>query len=144
MANVQREIEVPYAARQMYALVHDIESYPEFLPWCRAAQIIGHGEQEHTAELVLQRKGIESTFSTCNRFIDGERIEMELLNGPFNYLRGRWDFDDVPKGAYVALEMRYQFSNPLMGFMLGAVVEDIASELISSFKHRARSVYGSA
>ena len=30
---------LPYTAQQMYDLVADVGSYPEFLPWCAAARI---------------------------------------------------------------------------------------------------------
>ena len=31
---------LPYTPEQMFDLVADMERYPEFLPWCRAARII--------------------------------------------------------------------------------------------------------
>ena len=142
MPSVVCSVDVPYSAHDMFALVHDIDSYPEFLPWCRGAEIIGHGDQELTASLLLHRGGLESRFSTRNRFVVGEHIEMELLNGPFEYLRGRWEFVDVDEGAEVSLDMRYRFSNPLIGFMMAAVVEDIAGELVMAFETRAERVYG--
>src|SRR3546814_4190417 len=31
--------KLPFPPEQLYALVADIESYPEFLPWCIAARV---------------------------------------------------------------------------------------------------------
>ncbi len=142
MPSIVCTVDVPFSAQQMFALVHDIDSYPAFLPWCRDAEIIGHGDQELTASLLLHRGGVESRFSTRNRFVAGERIEMELLNGPFEYLRGRWQFIDMEEGAEVSLDMRYRFANPLLGFMMAAVVDDITAELVTAFEDRAHDVYG--
>ncbi len=30
---------LPYTAKEMFELVADISSYPEFLPWCAAARV---------------------------------------------------------------------------------------------------------
>lgn len=35
MPNHRDSRNLPYSARQMYDLVADIESYPQFLPWNR-------------------------------------------------------------------------------------------------------------
>jgi ribosome-associated toxin RatA of RatAB toxin-antitoxin module len=37
MRVINRSAIVPYSAPQMYRLVEDVESYPDFLPWCSAA-----------------------------------------------------------------------------------------------------------
>ena len=36
MTSISRSVLVPYTAEEMYALVSDIERYPEFLPWCKS------------------------------------------------------------------------------------------------------------
>ena len=142
MPEVARALTLPYAAAGIYRLVEDIRRYPEFLPWCTAAHVMEEREDERIVKLRLRRSGVESSFATRNAYWPESAIEMELLEGPFEHLKGRWEFLDLGADSKVSLRMRYQFSNPLMGFMFGAVVEDIATELVDAFRQRAADVYG--
>ena len=40
MPQVRRSALLPYSAAQVFDLVGDIERYPDFLPWCSAAQVV--------------------------------------------------------------------------------------------------------
>ncbi|HQT42767.1 MAG TPA: SRPBCC family protein, partial [Halothiobacillus sp.] len=40
MTTISRQIQVPYNAAQMYALVNDVAAYPQFLPWCESAKVL--------------------------------------------------------------------------------------------------------
>lgn len=141
MPTVIRDAVVPHRRRDMFELVNDIERYPEFLPWCDGASILTRDDDIVTASLLLSRSGVQSRFSTRNRVMEDRQIEIELLDGPFDYLRGRWRFEPEAKKTRVTLELRYRFSNPLLGLVLGGVVEDVATELIDAFKKRAADVY---
>ncbi|MFK7887618.1 MAG: type II toxin-antitoxin system RatA family toxin [Gammaproteobacteria bacterium] len=141
MPKVIRDVAVPHGPRDMFDLVNDIERYPEFLPWCDGASILSRDDNVVTASLLLSRSGVQSRFSTRNRNVEDRQIEIELLDGPFDHLRGRWTFEPVAKKTRVALELRYRFSNPLLGLVLGGVVEDVATELVDAFRLRAIDVY---
>ena len=39
MTRINKKAVVKYSANQMYALVNNIEAYPDFLPWCTGASI---------------------------------------------------------------------------------------------------------
>ena len=141
MPTVVRDVAVPYARQQMFRLVDDVESYPAFLPWCDGASIKERVDNITTASLLLSRSGVQSRFTTRNTATEDRRIDIELMNGPFDYLRGRWSFDGNEDTTRVRLELRYQFKNPLMSFVLSGVVEDIATELVDAFRRRASDVY---
>lgn len=132
---------MPHGREQMFDLVNDIERYPEFLPWCDGASIKERQGDVTSASLLLSRSGVQSRFSTRNTARGSDRIDIELLNGPFDHLRGSWTFDGNDDTTRVRLELRYQFKNPLMSFVLSGVVEDIATELVDAFRHRADDVY---
>ncbi|MEE9423258.1 MAG: SRPBCC family protein, partial [Gammaproteobacteria bacterium] len=46
MTEINRHALVPYTAAQMFALVDDIETYPEFLPWCTRTHVISRDQDE--------------------------------------------------------------------------------------------------
>ena len=83
---------LPYTAEQMYALVADVGSYPQFLPWCSAARIRSRQPQPEgeiiEADLVISFKVFRERFgSRVTLFPDALKIETEYLDGPFRYMR---------------------------------------------------------
>jgi ribosome-associated toxin RatA of RatAB toxin-antitoxin module len=136
---------VPYTAGQMYALVADIESYPQFLPWCTEVKLLTRGEHDVTARVALARSGIRQAFTTRNRLHVDERIDMQLVDGPFRRLHGHWSFQPVGterQGCLVALHLEFEFSSKLLAMTFGKAFHSISSSLIDAFCARARDLYG--
>jgi ribosome-associated toxin RatA of RatAB toxin-antitoxin module len=143
VTTVSRSSLVPYSAAQMFALVNDIEAYPQFLPWCRSARVHSRDEDEVRATLELARGAIQKSFTTCNRLQKDKMIEVRLVEGPFQRLEGFWRFDALREDASkVSLDLEFEFSSRLVGFALGPVFNQIANTLVDSFKVRAVQVYG--
>ncbi len=143
MPVVNRSALVPYSAAQMYALVDDIERYPEFLPWCRSAREWSRNEDEVKASLEMQRGPLHKTFTTQNRLQPGKMIEMRLVDGPFRHLEGFWRFSALDEHASrVALDLEYEFSSHLLQLAIGPVFSQIANTLVDAFCERARFLHG--
>lgn len=127
----------------MYRLVNDVGAYPQFLPWCRSATVHVETEVLMEATLELSSRGMSKAFTTRNRLMLNERIEIGLLEGPFSVLEGAWTFRDLDEQASeVELGLRFAFRNPVNGLLFGPMFEDIATSLVDAFSRRARSVYG--
>lgn len=145
MRHVRRSALVPYGVMQMFDLVADVEGYPAFLPWCTGAEVLSRDGEWVTARLALRRAGASARFTTRNRLIAGECLEMRLLDGPFRSLEGRWDFTAIGEaGSRVALEMRFETASSLAGLLLGPAFEGACNQLVDAFGQRARQVYGAA
>ncbi|HEX6550498.1 MAG TPA: type II toxin-antitoxin system RatA family toxin [Gammaproteobacteria bacterium] len=145
MRRVNKSALVPYPARQMYDLVNDVERYPEFLPWCRGAQVLSQSDSEMRARLDLARGGLHKTFTTRNVLEPGQSITMTLENGPFRHLEGRWSFADLgPDGSKVSLDMEFEFAGALLDLMAGPVFHEISNSLVDAFIKRAASLHGNA
>lgn len=143
MREVKRSAIVPYSATQMYDLVADVERYPEFLPWCTAAEVLSREGEDVTAKLALARGRASAQFTTRNRLVAGEYLEMRLLEGPFKALEGRWDFRGIGEaGSRVELSMSFETLGSLTGIVLGPVFEGICNQLVDAFGRRARQMYG--
>ncbi len=93
MTTINKFALVPYTPAQMFALVDDIEAYPQFLPWCKRTRVLSRTEDEVRATIELSRGGVEKAFTTCNRNQKDKMIEMRLVEGPFKRLDGFWRFD---------------------------------------------------
>lgn len=142
MAKVIKSTLVTYTAQQMYELVNDIERYPEFLPWCDAAQVEQLQADELQAELTFAQGPVRKSFTTRNYLVPGERMEMRLVDGPFKKLEGIWQFDALPDGCKVNLALEFEFNNILMKTMLGSAFDEIANTMLEHFCTQADKLYG--
>ena len=134
---------VPYTPAQMYALVDDIEAYPEFLPWCKSTRVLSRTEDEVRATIELSKGGVEKAFTTCNRNQKNKMIQIRLMEGPFKQLEGFWRFDVLgDDGCKVSLDLEFEFASRMLGMVIGPVFSQIANSLVDSFQKRAVDVYG--
>ena len=125
----------------MYALVVDVGAYPEFLPWCKGAKVQSQTETEQFASVAINAVFSQTEFQTRNQLIYGERIEMELDDGPFKHLRGKWDFKQLgDKGCKITLLVDYEFSNAMMGRALSPIITRVCDTLVDAFIERAGDV----
>ncbi|MEE2862259.1 MAG: type II toxin-antitoxin system RatA family toxin [Paracoccus sp. (in: a-proteobacteria)] len=154
MPHHQDSRDLPYSARQMYDLVADIESYPQFLPWNSAARIRTReirpdGAEEIDADLVISFKVFRERFGS--RVVlwpeDEEgrlKIDTEYLDGPFKYMRSGWTFKDRPEGGcHVDFFVDFEFKNAILQRLIGVVFQEAMSRIVRAFEERARKLYGS-
>ncbi len=142
MLNVSRNALVPYSAAQMYALVNDIESYPEFVPWCSKSTSREISVSEKEAALFFSRGVIKTSFTTCNTLSPGRRIELQLVDGPFSQLQGVWQFIDIDEqGSRVQLDLNFELSSRMLKMALESFFNQICDRLVTSFVKRANEVY---
>ncbi|HXZ55543.1 MAG TPA: type II toxin-antitoxin system RatA family toxin [Burkholderiales bacterium] len=145
MSSVGRSALVSHSAQQMFALVSEIESYPEFLPWCDRASFAERGPGRTVATLRINFRGLKEEFTTENLDRPNERIEMRLVSGPFRRLEGAWIFTPVSAGACkVELNLRYEFANVILRKVVGAVFDEIANSLVDAFARQADRRYGTS
>jgi len=133
---------VPFSSDSMFSLVSDVETYPEFLPWCTETKLLSRTEDELIASLALGYGSLNSKFTTRNRFAAPEWMTMELLEGPFSNLEGRWEFEALgDAGCEVVLRIDFEFSSQLHDVLFGATFEKICNDLIDAFVKRAHDLY---
>lgn len=143
MTTIRKSALVPYSAEQMYALVDNISAYAEFLPWCDKSREISRSDTEVEGSLDIAHSGVHKSFTTRNRLEKNRQIEMQLVEGPFKYLNGVWNFEPLGEaGSKVSLDLEFEFSNKLLGMTFGPVFNKMASSLVDSFIQRAQKVYG--
>lgn len=143
MRTVNKNALVPYTAADMYALVNDVERYPEFLPWCRSSRILTQSDTEMRASLELARGGFHKTFTTVNRLEPQQAIHINLEHGPFHHLEGHWRFTDLDhEGSKVTLNMEFEFASRVLDLMAGPVFHEICNSLVDAFIRRAAQLHG--
>lgn len=139
--------QLPYSPKQLYDLVVDIEKYPEFLPWCRAARIIERKPEEFLGELIISFAHLTERYTSK---VTGEpptstqegHIEVDLVKGPFHHLDNHWRF--VPKngGTEIHFLVDFQFKSSLLEKMIGGVFTKAIEKMADAFNSRADALYG--
>lgn len=143
MREVHRSALVPFSPGQMFDLVADVERYPEFLPWCTSAMILVDAGHEVTVQLGLALGPARGRFTTRNRMTPGSAVEMQLVEGPFSALEGRWLFAPIgDAGTRADLRLQFETSGFISGVLIGPAFERACNQLVDAFGRRAREVYG--
>jgi ribosome-associated toxin RatA of RatAB toxin-antitoxin module len=139
---ISRHALVSFSPAQMFALVDDVASYPQFLPWCRSAHVIEHSPHEVIAKLQVHKGPLHTYFTTRNRLEPPTRIALNLVEGPFRTLEGEWRFSAIAdQGTRVSLTLKFAFANPVNAWLLEPVFEHTCNSLIDAFVARARALY---
>ena len=145
MKTVHKSVLIWYSDQEMFALVTDVGSYPQFLPWCDRASVRLQDEHGMTAEIGIAFGGIHQTFTTRNEHVPGREVRMKLVEGPFSRLDGEWKFIPLGEGqraCKVELELHYGFDSAALSALVGPVFDKIAGSLVDAFVKRAEQVYG--
>ena len=143
MTHILRSALLPYSAAQMFQLVNDIDSYPEFVPWCVQCSVHKESENEKEATMSFAKRGISASVTTCNELQENKQIIMRLVKGPFKDLVGTWNFQDLDgTSCKVELNMKFSFSNRLYSVTFGPIFNQVANKLVTAFTERAQEIYG--
>ena len=142
MQSVRKSVLVPYSATEMFALVDDVERYPEFIPWCGGTEVLARRPDGKTARLHIDYHRVRAQFTTDNVNQPPHSIVITLRDGPFRHLHGEWHFMELaPDGCKVALALAYEFATPLLERVVGPVFNHIANSFVEAFVRRADAVY---
>jgi len=129
----------------MYDLVLDVECYADFLPWCGGGSLLETSEEHQLASVMIRKGPINTSFTTRNTLVPAESITLQLVDGPFRQLEGRWHFHALAETASkVELNLDFEFSAGPATVLLRPVFNHIADTLVSAFVDRANSLYPAA
>jgi coenzyme Q-binding protein COQ10 len=134
---------LPYTPEQMYALVADIERYPEFLPWCVAARIRERRADFVSADLVIGFKMFRERFTSNVKLDPPGRIDVSYVEGPFRYLNNHWGFERAPGGCRIDFFVDFEFRSRLLQKAIELLFGEAVKRMVAAFEGRARQLYGS-
>jgi coenzyme Q-binding protein COQ10 len=134
----------------MFALVADVEKYPQFLPMCEKLTVRARsreGEREVlVADMTIAYAIIRETFTTkVTLDRPALTISAQYINGPFHHLDSRWTFvPDGERACLVRFAIDYEFKSRMLSAVMGATFENVFRKFGEAFEKRADSVYGTA
>ena len=144
MKEIRRSAIVEHSAAQMFALVDDIASYPQFLPWCTEVEVEEVGDRKR-ATLTAAMRGIKQSFTTLNEARPNEAMDMHLVEGPFRKFEAGWRFTALQADAcQIEFVLRYDFASRPVGALLEPLFNHIADTMVDAFTRRADDLHGRA
>lgn len=145
MPNITHSALVPYSIEQMFALVNNINAYPEFIPGCTASRILEQNSKELTAKINISKSGISKSFTTRNLIINNQSIIMCLVEGPFTSFTGNWCFIPLnKKNSRIEFHLDFEFKNKLIEIVCSCILEEITHHMVMAFTYRAKEIYYNA
>ena len=142
MPEISRSAILPYPAAFMYELVNNAAAYPDFLPWCGGVEIHHQDETSMEASIRMKAPGVNQRFRTRNRMVPNESIDIDLVDGPFESLRGRWRFVPLDDdGCRIELLLQFEIKRSFTAALFAPAFSRIANTMVESFCQRARDTY---
>ncbi|QND52832.1 type II toxin-antitoxin system RatA family toxin [Phyllobacterium sp. 628] len=140
---------VVHRAEQMFDLVADVESYPQFLPMCESLKVRSRKERDGKtlliADMTVGYKLIRETFTSQVLLKPDEGIiETKYIDGPFCYLDNKWQFvpSANPEHSEVKFHIDYEFKSRTLGFLMGSMFDIAFRRFTEAFEKRADQIYG--
>ena len=138
---------VAHTPQEMFALVADVESYPQFLPLCEALTVRSRKERDGrtilVADMSIGYKAIRETFSTQVLLKPDEKaIDVKYIDGPFKYLSNVWRFDPANSGCEVHFFIDYEFKSRILGALMGTMFDRAFRMFAEAFEKRANQIHG--
>ena len=138
---------VPFTPQQMFAVVADVERYPEFLPLVEGLTVLERKESgeatELTATMTVGYKAITERFTT--RVVlapEAGEIRVRHIDGPFSHLENDWRFAAAEGGCDVHFTIDYAFRSTMLSLLVGGAFEKAVKSYTEAFEARARALYG--
>ena len=135
MASVQAAKLVSYPWSDLFNLVLDVQSYPEFVPHCREVRLLSRSVKEPGVTVIIARMTVSLLAFEVGY---SNRTTGEALDGPMRYLNVCWRFEPQDeRHTKVHFSVSYEFSNPVLAIVASRVFTAMFSEMIDAFERRA-------
>lgn len=142
MIEIRKSVLVPYSPDKMYNLVTDIKNYPKYLPWCSHSEIKDQTHNTITASVFIEYLKVKTHFTTKNTNYPYDKIDMQLVDGPFKHLAGSWYFIPLGEnGCKIEFFLHYKFSNIFIEKIIGPVFNYITKNIVDCFIKEAHKLY---
>jgi coenzyme Q-binding protein COQ10 len=134
---------IRHSPQELYDLVADVRSYPQFLPWCMAARIRHEDRHRLAADLIIGFQMFRERF-TSHVDLDPEHLEIDVkyAEGPFKYLTNKWRFLHHPDGCEIDFYVDFEFNSRLLQSVIETLFTEAVRRMVKAFEDRADDLYG--
>jgi len=142
---------VLFTPRQMFDLVADVESYPQFLPLCEALTVQSRHRDGDSdiiiAQMTVGYMAIRESF-TSRVVLEPDTLLVNAAglrgaaSGPFSRLENRWAFKEMPGGCSVDFAIHYELKSLTLQMLVGGLFDRAFRKYAEAFEARAHAIYG--
>ena len=133
---------INHRPEDLYALVADVQKYPEFLPWCLAARIREKSPISLSADLIIGFNMFRERFTSyVDLDVDNLEITVKYAEGPFKHLTNSWRFVDHPDGCEIDFYVDFEFNSRLLQSVIETLFTEAVKRMVRAFETRADILY---
>ncbi len=129
----------------MFAIVADVERYPEFVPWCAGLRVLRRvreaGQDVTYAETLIGYKALRERY-TSRVVLDpaAGTIDVTQTEGPFRVLENHWRFTPEGEGCRVDFSIVFEFKSRVLRMIAAGALGLVMSRMTDAFEARARAL----
>ncbi len=138
MTTIRREALVARPPERLFALVNEVERYPELFPWCKSVDVLERQPGMVAARLHVRASGVEFSFATRNTLDPPRHMRMTMIEGPLRSLDGDWRFHPYGDGGCrIELVLEFEPKSRLLGLATTLAFQRLADRMVEDFSARA-------
>jgi ribosome-associated toxin RatA of RatAB toxin-antitoxin module len=135
---IKKEAIILKDIETVFKIVNKVDLYKNFVPFCIDSVILSEDTNKMKARLDFNLKGLSTSFTTENTIKENEYIEMKLVDGPFKYLDGKWEFKKIADKTIIFLTINYEAESKIVEYTIGKSLEKITNYLVQAFVEESK------
>jgi coenzyme Q-binding protein COQ10 len=129
----------------MFAIVADVERYPEFLPWVVSLRVLSRALDAGKEIVIAEMKVGFSAFReryTSRIVLDPteRRVDVRQVQGVFRELENCWRFKPEGQGCRIDFFVHFEFRSRLLSAIASSAMSLAASTMTHAFEERAKKL----
>ena len=135
---IKKEAIILKNIETVFKIVNKVDLYKNFVPFCVDSVILSEDTNKMKARLDFNLKGLSTSFTTENTIKENEYIEMKLVDGPFKYLDGKWEFKKISDKTIIFLTINYEAESKIVEYTIGKSLQKITNYLVQAFVEESK------
>ncbi len=138
---VRKTVLLPFPAEAMFDIIEQAEHYPQFIPWCSAAEILERSEDIVAARVSMRVAGLSLWLETRNPKRRPEWLQLKMVRGPLRRFEGEWRLTPLNASACrIDFTLSYEIGDGMIERVAGPVFARMADSMVDAYVTRAERV----
>ncbi|MGE5339549.1 MAG: SRPBCC family protein [Gemmatimonadota bacterium] len=138
---VRKSVLLPYPAESVFDIIEQAEHYPQFIPWCSAAEILERTDEIVAARVSMRVAGLQLALETRNSKRRPEWLQLKMVRGPMRRFEGEWRLTPLNAWACrIDFTLSYEIGDGLIERVAGPVFARMADSMVDAYVARAERI----
>ena len=132
---------LPLSLQQAFALVADVEKYPQFVPFVRSVSIVSRNGNALVVDMLVGLGPIQRKVRSDAVLVAPERIDIVSTDWPFRRFNLQWRLEPAPAGGTVAeLSGTFEIASAVIARLVDRHAGNMVPMMVAAFERRAAEV----